>query len=208
MTKRSEIKENIIIAALKIIRTQGMRFVRHRALAEEAGVSLGSTTYHFNNIEDLVLSAFEYWHKREDVTKNPYFVAIERELQGVDISKINRNQLVDKLVEASKHYLRNQIIDKREDREIELAFQNEALRNKKLRQMLMTLWQSETNSIENLFRLLGSKVPQQDAEITFSLILHIEKRLMLVDSSENFEAEFLMITQCLRRHIQLVVASI
>ncbi|RYV01272.1 hypothetical protein SOPP22_12765 [Shewanella sp. OPT22] len=205
MAKHSEIKEKIIIATLKIIRTQGMRFIRHRAVAEEAGVSLGSTTYHFKNIEDLVLSAFEYWYEMEDVGNNPYFVAIETDIQSID--NVSSTVLVDKLVETCEHYIRNQVVDRRADREIELAFHNEAIRNKRLSSLLVHSWQCEINRIESLYRIIDSKTPVQDAEITFSLILHVEKKLMMLETAESFEQEFSKLSEVLRRHIHLVVRA-
>lgn len=208
MSKNTDIKEKIIIAALKIIRTQGMRFVRHRAVAEEAGVSLGSTTYHFKNIQDLVLSAFEYWHKREDVGHNPYFISIENDIQNIDIDNIEPQALVNKLLDASKLYLRNQVVDKRENREIELAFHNEALRNNNLSLLLIQSWKSEMHRIEKLYQILGSNEPEQDAEMTFSLILHIEKRLMLIEENADFEVEFSRLSNVLERHFQSVMYSI
>ena len=47
-------------AALDIMIEDGIRSVRNRAVAKRAGVSLGSTTYHFESIEDLIISAFQY----------------------------------------------------------------------------------------------------------------------------------------------------
>ncbi|MCB1690100.1 MAG: TetR family transcriptional regulator [Halioglobus sp.] len=60
-------------AALDIMIEEGIRAVRHRAVAKRAGVSLGSTTYHFGNIEDIIISAFEYWRSKALLTDSPFY---------------------------------------------------------------------------------------------------------------------------------------
>lgn len=42
-----------------------MRGVTHRGVASLAEISLGSTSYHFKNIDDLILSAFKYFAEKE-----------------------------------------------------------------------------------------------------------------------------------------------
>lgn len=49
-------KEKIIRAAAEIIRRDGLQACTHRSVAEEAGVSLGTTTYQFATL-DALLSA-------------------------------------------------------------------------------------------------------------------------------------------------------
>ena len=49
-------KEKIIRAAAEVIRRDGLQACTHRSVAEEAGVSLGTTTYQFATL-DALLSA-------------------------------------------------------------------------------------------------------------------------------------------------------
>ncbi len=60
-SRGEETRARINRATLQIIKRDGMRGVRHRAVAKEADVPLGATTYHFKNIDDLIVSAFNYW---------------------------------------------------------------------------------------------------------------------------------------------------
>ncbi|MFZ5724021.1 MAG: TetR/AcrR family transcriptional regulator [Pseudomonadota bacterium] len=48
----------ILDAALRIIVRDGVRAVRHRAVAAEAGVPLSATTYYFKDIHDLIADTF------------------------------------------------------------------------------------------------------------------------------------------------------
>ena len=51
-------RRRILVATLMVIAEHGLDAVRHRGVAELAGVSLGSTTYHFRDRDELVREAF------------------------------------------------------------------------------------------------------------------------------------------------------
>jgi DNA-binding transcriptional regulator YbjK len=60
--QRSEpIRSRIVAATLSLIAEEGLDAVRHRRVAELAGVSLGSTSYHFASRDDLIEAAFELY---------------------------------------------------------------------------------------------------------------------------------------------------
>lgn len=49
------------MATLDVIAEEGLDAVRHRRVADLAGVSPGSTTYHFASRDDLIDEAFAYY---------------------------------------------------------------------------------------------------------------------------------------------------
>ncbi|CAL9590906.1 HTH-type transcriptional regulator RcdA [Streptomyces sp. enrichment culture] len=51
-------RERIIAATLDLIAEEGVAGVSHRKIATRAGVPLGSMTYHFSGIDDLLREAF------------------------------------------------------------------------------------------------------------------------------------------------------
>ncbi len=51
--------ERIVDAALKVIAERGVEGLTHRAIAEEAGVPLGSTTYYYARLEDILVAAMD-----------------------------------------------------------------------------------------------------------------------------------------------------
>ncbi|MEE4251136.1 MAG: TetR family transcriptional regulator, partial [Alcanivoracaceae bacterium] len=51
-------RRSILEAALRIIVRDGIRNVRHRAVAKEADVPLSATTYYFKDISDLIADTF------------------------------------------------------------------------------------------------------------------------------------------------------
>ncbi|HST39614.1 MAG TPA: TetR family transcriptional regulator [Conexibacter sp.] len=52
-------RDRIAAAALEVALTQGVGAVSHRNVAAAAGVPLGSTTYHFRGLDDLLSAAME-----------------------------------------------------------------------------------------------------------------------------------------------------
>ena len=51
----------ILEAALRVIAREGVEAVTHRSVAREAGISHGSTTYHFASRDEIVLEAFRHY---------------------------------------------------------------------------------------------------------------------------------------------------
>jgi TetR/AcrR family transcriptional regulator, regulator of biofilm formation and stress response len=82
-------RKDILEAALRLIGTGGVDSVTHRRVAQEAGVSLASTTYYFDSKSALLEEALELMVERstEDVrrhTESP--------------PKISRTELVERIV--------------------------------------------------------------------------------------------------------------
>ena len=50
----------LITAAADLLRDNGIDAVRHRAVAQRAGLPLASTTYYFSSLEDLIARAVEH----------------------------------------------------------------------------------------------------------------------------------------------------
>ncbi|MGW0081668.1 TetR/AcrR family transcriptional regulator [Streptomyces sp. NPDC003393] len=52
-----ERRQRIIDAAIRVVGRQGIAGLSHRSVAAEADVPLGSTTYHFATLDDLLVAA-------------------------------------------------------------------------------------------------------------------------------------------------------
>jgi len=52
-------RQELVTAAAELLRSGGFEAVRHRAVAERAGLPLASTTYYFGSLDDLVSAAVE-----------------------------------------------------------------------------------------------------------------------------------------------------
>ena len=57
-------RQDILDAAMRIVVRDGVRAVRHRAVAAEAQVPLSATTYYFKDIDDLLTDTFAQYVER------------------------------------------------------------------------------------------------------------------------------------------------
>ncbi|OJZ62691.1 hypothetical protein BRW64_25445 [Mycolicibacterium diernhoferi] len=63
----------LVEAALQIIRESGVKSVTHRKVCSYAGVALGSSTYHYENLDNLILDAFAHYVERVSVRYENHF---------------------------------------------------------------------------------------------------------------------------------------
>src|SRR3954454_18644458 len=85
-------------AAPPILRRAGRQAVTHRAVAEEAGVPLGSTTYYFDSRDDLLRQALEHVAASE-VER---YRELGEQLRDVRSPDELADRLVDELVAAAQ----------------------------------------------------------------------------------------------------------
>ncbi|KKO72001.1 TetR/AcrR family transcriptional regulator [Kerstersia gyiorum] len=81
-------RDRLVDAALSIMLAQGVQGVSHRAVAAEAGVPLGSTTYYFRDLDALLIASIERLTQRR---------RIEMETWSADIASLD--ELLARLAE-------------------------------------------------------------------------------------------------------------
>jgi DNA-binding transcriptional regulator YbjK len=64
-TKGERRRQALVAAAAELLRSGGFEAVRHRAVAEKAGLPLASTTYYFSSLDALVTAAVERTSREE-----------------------------------------------------------------------------------------------------------------------------------------------
>jgi DNA-binding transcriptional regulator YbjK len=67
-------RQALVEAAVELLVERGFDAVRHRAVAERAGLPLASTTYYFDSLDDLVSAAVE-WHARGELERGRELLA-------------------------------------------------------------------------------------------------------------------------------------
>ncbi len=180
-------KIKILEAALRLIIKDGIRGVKHRAIAKEANVSLSSTTYYFKDIHDLITDAFAYF-ANEELRNNKQLH--KNSLEALKIIKMteqlsSKEILTPVLSVFVQEHISQQI--KQIDRRIlEYAFQDEALHNNKLAITMTLMQESKLRMIDEFFRTLGSRDPRSNAHITLASIRHIEYQL-IIDKKQSID---------------------
>lgn len=201
--QREQTRRRMLQAVLDIIVRDGMRAVRQRAVADLAGVSLGTTTYHFKTVEALIVSAFQYWRESIPLGENPFYQKLTELLGPFNERAVNadcRFEVAQQIHVLSVAYICDQLRGKNQDRIVELAFYHESLRSQALRELVLQSWQTEMEHLTEVHRIVGSTEPVEDARITLSLFRQLEQSAVIADLPEP-DTNLIEVT--LRRHFSL-----
>ena len=158
-------REQILEAALRVIGRSGREAVTHRAVAEEAGVPLGSTTYYFDSRDDLLAQALE--HVAAQAVDR--YGQLASELRSVKTPRELADGLVSELVAAA------------EDRTAYIAEYElwlEAGRRPELREAAESWCDAEQLAVAGAMESLGSREPAADASLVVAAIDGLGERLL------------------------------
>ena len=124
-------RQDILDAAMRIVVREGVRGVRHRAVAAEAGVPLSATTYYFKDIEDLLTDTFAQYVERSAAYMAKLWehteVLLRQLLSQGDHSQPCRARLADEVAKMMADYVQRQLHNRRDFLMAEQAFRQEAL---------------------------------------------------------------------------------
>jgi DNA-binding transcriptional regulator YbjK len=88
----------LVSAAAELLREGGFEAVRHRSVANRAGLPLASTTYYFSSLDDLIAAAVEHVGMREAAQLRSRVATLSRRRRGAESTA---DVLVDLLVDDS-----------------------------------------------------------------------------------------------------------
>lgn len=177
-------RRSILEAALRIIVREGIRNVRHRAVAKEADVPLSATTYYFKDISDLIADTFTLFAEQamEQVIE-PFRQQAFGLLEQFDSAKLvdpaERNRLLDSLSDMTTFFLYQESRERRDHLIAEQAFMQEAVLDERLRDLALVYTNKLVEVLESACRKLGTAEPAQDAQLMWASIMNLEHRLLL-----------------------------
>lgn len=199
-------RQAILDAAMRIIVREGVRAVRHRAVALEAQVPLSATTYYFKDIDDLLTDTFAQFVERSAAHMAQFWSGTQGLLQelvgGLDGSEAARRQLADRIARLAVEYVQRQVCERREELIAEQAFQQEALLNPRLHELVQAHRQILQQGVTHFFEVLGSQQPEQDAVLLTAAIVRMEYQGLL-DGVERLDSEGML--AILKRYMNLVL---
>ena len=158
-------REQILEATLRVIGRSGREAVTHRAVAEEAGVPLGSTTYYFDSRADLLRQALEHVSAHE-VSR---YAELGEELRSVKSGRELADRLISELVAAA------------EDRVAYIAEYElwlEAGRRPELREAAQSWCDAEQRAVAGAMEELGSSDPRADASLVVAALDGLGERVL------------------------------
>lgn len=176
-------RQAILEAALSIIVREGIRAVRHRAVAREAKVPLSATTYYFKDISDLIADTFTLFAERalEQVVepfRDQAFSLIDDFRAKAEKGDAHREQLVDSLARMTTLFILDEITNRRDHLVAEQAFIQEAILDARLRDLADLYLKQLTGLLVEACQAFGSANPELDGELVHSYISAIEVRLL------------------------------
>jgi DNA-binding transcriptional regulator YbjK len=158
-------REQILEATLRVIGRDGREAVTHRAVAEEASVPLGSTTYYFDSRDDLLGQALEHV-SAEEVER---YARLGEDLRDVKSGHELADRLISELVAAA------------EDRVAYIAEYElwlEAGRRPDLREAAQNWCDAEQRAVAGALDGLGSNDPRADASLVVAAIDGLGERVL------------------------------
>ena len=199
-------RQAILDAAMRIIVRDGVRAVRHRAVAAEAQVPLSATTYYFKDIDDLITDTFAQFVERSAAHMAQFWSGTEgllrSQVAGLDGSPEARRRLANDIARLAVEYVRNQLLQRREHLLAEQAFQQEALLNPRLHELVRAHRKILLQGVTHFFEVLGSEQPEQDAKLLTAIIVRMEYQGLL-DGVERLDSEDML--AILKRYMHLVL---
>jgi AcrR family transcriptional regulator len=178
-TRGERRREAILRATLGIIGRHGTGAVTHRAVAEEAGVPLASTTYYFASKDELLEQAFDL-AARDEVAR---LEALVRELNAT-------NAGTEMWIHSTAATLAGEIAREPEVRLATLELLLEAARRPAVRESVGR-WLGAYRGLAHAGAVAtGSPAPEMDAEITMAVLTGLAL-LQLADPHERYESEVL-----------------
>lgn len=199
-------RQAILDAAMRIIVRDGVRAVRHRAVAAEAGVPLSATTYYFKDIDDLITDTFAQFVERSAAQMAEFWDGIQgllaERVGRLDGSAAARRLLADEIAALAVAYVQRQLRERHEQLIAEQAFQQEALLNPRLRDLLRAHRQILQQGVAHFFEVLGSRQPEQDAVLLTATIVRMEYQGLL-DGVEQLDSQGML--AILKRYMNLVL---
>ncbi|WP_298772988.1 TetR/AcrR family transcriptional regulator [uncultured Shewanella sp.] len=185
----------ILEATLAVIVQEGIRGVRHRAVAKQAQVPLASTTYYFSDIKCLISDALTYFAEkhlwmREKLEHKSWGLLSEWPAQCVQHN--DKQQLIQALSDIACHYVQAKVAQT-DDCIIEMAFHEEALRNPQLAVAVSRLNEAMLNSIERFLKQVGSKESASyiDAHQVLGVIKWLEYQYLVNMSAAQYDKKYL-----------------
>jgi DNA-binding transcriptional regulator YbjK len=158
----------ILEAALRLIGREGRQALTHRAVAAEAGVPLGATTYYFDSRDDLLAQALR--HVAGQGIDN--FEGMRDALLAAGSPKALAKVLLDNVAVAA------------EDRTAFIAEYElwlEAGRDPELREPAIEWCNAEQSVVAEALEKLGSKQPALDASIVVAVLDGLGERVLARD---------------------------
>lgn len=191
---KSEIRRlEILEATLRIAARDGLRGIKHRAVAREADVPLAATTYYFRDIHELISDSFMLFAEKARDNLDGFYDTINLVLDTIPVETLRRGgpqrrELADRLSVISTAYLYEQFTKRRQQVLAEQVFLMEALRDDRLAGLARSYREAWTAGLRQILERLDSPSPVRDAALLVNVTLGMGYDTLLNDQKVDYSA--------------------
>jgi DNA-binding transcriptional regulator YbjK len=197
----------ILRATLRVLVRDGVRGVRHRAVAREAEVPLSATTYYFKDIHDLLADAFTlYANETMETFVAPFWSRADEWVrsfpQETRDDPARMAELTEQMARMGAEYIMTRVRDHREHLVMEYAFWYAALTDERLHRMALEHGNRLLVNFTRILEYVGASDIELAARSLIGTVRRIEYEGML--GSDDFTRE--KVAAALLHQIRAVLA--
>ena len=181
---KSEQRRRLILeATMRIIVRDGVRGVRHRAIASEADVPLAATTYYFKDIRELIADAFTLYTEWALGYVNRFteeFEAVLPQLYQMDLTDVGEQErAVQFLANELSRYCEDKLATDLTMLISEQALRYEACIDDRVKQLAQMHREALFDIVSQFLTALGSDSAAEDSDIVMALFQSLEYQMLL-----------------------------
>lgn len=178
-------RREILEASLRIVVREGVRGVRHRAVAKEADVPLSATTYYFKDISDLIIDTFALFAECSVVNDIiPFSGKLVKFLERFEKEEIRnmevRANIIKELANRVSEGMYCDLTQNRNKLIAQQALLHEAVRDPRLADIAITYRRALLDSgLLKACELYGAEDPEKDANLLLAGINNVQYEALL-----------------------------
>lgn len=169
----------ILNAALKVLVRDGVRGVRHRAVAKEAGVPLSATTYYFKDIHDLLADAFTlFTNETVQTFIDPFWSRANEWIRSYPTDTRKYPELLEEVTEhmssMGAHHIITRVREHREHLVVEHAFWYAALVDERMHAMALQHGSRLLSNFTQILEYVGANEVEMGSRSVLATVRRLE----------------------------------
>lgn len=188
-SKGERTREKVLLAAIDVLASNGIKGTTHRAIANHAELQLSLTTYYFKDINELVQQAFqlnsELHRARTDIILEKAFCTLD----SIDKASLKKaavkSQLLKQMSEMTANYLFENIQKQSASLAVEQLMFTSVKVTPELKKLAKEHEDSQLQPFTKLAKFFNKKDPEVDARIMWTLFLQLQYTQLPLNQNER-----------------------
>jgi DNA-binding transcriptional regulator YbjK len=183
----------ILNAALRVLVRDGVRGVRHRAVAKEAEVPLSATTYYFKDIHDLLADALTLFaNEMVQTFVDPFWSRTNEWIHSYPADCRNKPAIIDEIIDhmavMGANYILTRVRDHRQQLILEHAFWYAALTDERMHEIALHHARRLLGNFTQILEYVGASEAELGAKSILMTVRGLEYEGLLGSSEFSFDA--------------------